>query len=220
MSTQPIVSGWLVFVFTVLLLGGFTWLLVGKKVDGKAYTWLVLGVLVLAFGTMIVPRVSWIDYGNKMVGLNQMQTNLMATAESVRALAAKIAESSAINLETTPAVAIQFGIPVTKQIEIRDHSLAIAREAGVGSSELSRLRKRFDDRILQELKLIAWTRIDEEFGITTKNTLLESEVKPVLLSDPPNLDKVVATLKKDGMWSDQIQNAIGELEKFLKTGGL
>ena len=208
------------FGFSAIVLISY-FLMVGQ-IGSTAYTTLFLGILLVSLGLYGFDRLRVFDLKNLMFRLDEIkevQKDVYAKAETVKALGEEIAEFTAFNVTRVG----RFAGPdlQKKMIEARDKIKKVLRSLGSSDAKMTAISKEIEDMVLHDLKRNVESETDRitHEALTRGRPFNRDEVQKRIRELLEKYDRkvLVAYLKEQNLYRDELTPLLDKLDNFLET---
>ncbi len=208
------------FGFSAVVL--ISYFLMMGQIGSTAYSTLFLGILLVSLGLYGFDRLRVFDLKNLMFSLDEIKevrNDVFAKAETVKILGEEIADLTAFNVTRVG----RFAGPELQQkmIEARNRIKELLQSLGSSEEKIARISKQIDDMILHDLKnnLASETdRITHKAVISGRQFDREQVQRRVReLLNEYDRKSIIAYLKEQNLYEDELAPLLDKIDKFLET---
>ena len=203
-----------------------TYLLIIGKIGSASFVTLFLGIAIVATALYLSDRLKELDIKNLrliLAEVKEVKKDIYAKAETVKKLGEELADLTAFNVTSVGRFASKD--LKEKMIEARDRINAILKEVGSDENEINRVSARINDTVLRDLKLEVHSRIQEiTYKIFTSGKQIDRNTihkrAEELLIDKYDRTQLIAYLKEQGVYQEDIEELLDRVDHFIATKNL
>jgi hypothetical protein len=208
------------FGFSAIVL--ISYFLMAGQIGSMAYTTLFLSILLVSLGLYGFDRLRVFDLKNLIFRLDEIkevQKDVYAKAETVKALGEEIAALTAFNVTRVG----RFAGPdlQEKMIEARDKIKKLLQSLGSSEAKITALSKEIEDMVLRDLKRNVESETDKitHEALTRGGQFNRDQVQKRIRELLTNYDRkgLVAYLKGQNFYREELSPLLDKIDKFLET---
>ncbi len=208
------------FAFSAVVL--ISYFLMMGQIGSTAYTTLFLGILLVSLGLYGFDRLRVFDLKNLMFSLDEIKevrNDVFAKAETVKTLGEEIADLTAFNVTRVG----RFAGPDLQQkmIEARNRIRQLLQSLGSSEEKIGRISKQIDDMILHDLKndVVSETDRITHKALTSGRQFNREQIQKRIreLLNEYDRKNVIAYLKEQNLYDDNLTPLLDKIDKFLET---
>ena len=208
------------FGFSAVVLISY-FLMVGQ-IGSAAYTTLFLGILLVSLALYGFDRLRVFDLKNLVFSLDEIKEvrkDIFAKAETVKTLGEEIADLTAFNVTRVG----RFAGPDLQQkmIEARNRIKQLLQSLGSSEEKIARISKQIEDMILHDLKNNVASETDRitHKALTSGRQFNREQVQKRIRELLNDYDRkaLVAYLREQNLYEDELTSLLDKIDKFLET---
>jgi hypothetical protein len=199
-----------------------SYFLMAGQIGSISYTTLFLSILLVSLGLYGFDRLRVFDLKNLIFRLDEIkevQRDVYAKAETVKALGEEIAALTAFNVTRVG----RFAGPdlQEKMIEARDKIKKLLQSLGSSEAKITALSKEIEDMVLRDLKRNVESETDKitHEAITRGGQFNRDQVQKRIRELLTNYDRkgLVAYLKEQNIYREELSPLLDKIDKFIAT---
>lgn len=192
------------------------------QIGSTSYATLFLGILLVSLGLYGFDGLRVFDLKNLMFRLDEIkevQKDVYAKAETVKALGEEIAALTAFNVTRVG----RFAGPDLQQkmIEARDKIKKLLQSLGSSEEKITALSKEIEDMVLRDLKRNVESETDKitHEALTRGRQFDRDQVQKRIRELLTNYDRkgLVTYLKEQNLYKEELGPLLDKIDKFLET---
>lgn len=208
------------FGFSAVVLISY-FLMVGQ-IGSTAYATLFLGIVLASLALYGFDRLRVFDLKNLMFSLDEIKEvrkDVFAKAETVKTLGEEIADLTAFNVTRVG----RFAGPDLQQkmIEARNRIKQLLQSLGSSEEKIARISKQIEDTILHDLKNDVASETDRltHKALTSGKQFNREQVQKRIRELLNEYDRktLIAYLKEQNLYEDELVPLLDKVDKFLET---